>query len=38
MVELEEEFLSEVEFKLHLWWRYRDDIIFLCEHGEEKLK
>ena len=38
MAELEEEILSEVELKPYLWWRYIDDIFFLWEHGEEKLK
>ena len=36
--ELEEEILSEIELKPYLWWRYIDDIFFLWEHGEEKLK
>ena len=38
MAELEEEILSEIELKPYLWWRYIDDIFFLWEHGEEKLK
>ena len=38
MAELEEEFLNEIELKPYLWWRYIDDIFFLWEHGEEKLK
>ena len=38
MAELEEEILGKAEFKPSLWWRYIDDIIFLWEHGEEKLK
>ena len=38
MAELEEEILRKEEFKPHLWWRYIDDISFLWEHGEEKLK
>ena len=38
MAELEEEILSEIELKPYLWWRYMDDIFFLWEHGEEKLK
>ena len=38
MVELEEEILRKAEFKPYLWWRYIDDIFFLWEHGEEKLK
>ena len=35
---LEEEVLRKAEFKPYLWWRYIDDIFFLWEHGEEKLK
>ena len=38
MAELEEEILGKAEFKPYLWWRYIDDIFFLWEHGEEKLK
>ena len=38
MAELEEEILSEIELKSCLWWRYIDDIFFLWEHGQEKLK
>ena len=38
MAELEEEILNEIELKPYLWWRYIDDIFFLWEHGEEKLK
>ena len=38
IAELEEEILSEIELKPYLWWRYIDDIFFLWEHGEEKLK
>ena len=38
MTELEEEILQKVEFKPYLWCRYIDDIFFLWEHGEEKLK
>ena len=38
MAELEEEILSEIELKIYLCWRYIDDIFFLWEHGEEKLK
>ena len=36
--ELEEYILRKAEFKPYLWWRYIDDIFFLWEHGEEKLK
>ena len=38
MTKLEEEILWKAEFKLYLWWRYIEDIFFLWEHGEEKLK
>ena len=38
MAELEEEILRKKEFKPYLWWRYIDDIFFLGEDGEEKLK
>ena len=38
MAELEEEILQKAEFKPYLWWRYIDDVFFLWQHGEEKLK
>ena len=38
MAELEEEILSETEMKIYMWWGYIDDIFFLREHGEDKLK
>ena len=38
MAELEEEIIKESEYKPYLWWRYIDDIFFLWEHGENKLK
>ena len=38
MAELEEAILKEADFKPYLWWRYIDDIFFLWEHGEEKLR
>ena len=38
MAELEEEIIKESEYKPYLWWRYIDDIYFLWEHGENKLK
>ena len=38
MAKLEEEILNEIELKPYLWYRYIDDIVFLSEHGEEKLK
>ena len=38
MAELEEKILKAVDHKSYLWWRYTDDIFFIWEHGEEKLK
>ena len=38
MTELEEKIIRKAKFKPYLWWRYIDDIFFLWEHGEEKLK
>ena len=38
MAQLEEKILRKPECKPYLWWRYFDDIFFLWEHGEEKLK
>ena len=38
MAKLEEEILGKAEFKSYLCWRYIDDILFLWEHEEEKLK
>ena len=38
MAELEDEFLRKAQFKPYLWWRYIDDIFFLWQLGEEKLK
>ena len=38
MAELKDEFLRKAQFKPYLWWSYIDDIFFLWEHGEEKLK
>ena len=31
-------FLSQIELKPYLWWRYIDEIFFLWENGEEKLR
>ena len=38
MAELEEKILEIVDNKPYLWWRYIDDIFFIWEHGEEKLR
>ena len=38
MAELVEEILREVKLKSYIWWWYMDDIFFIWEHGEEKLK
>ena len=38
MTELEEEILREVKLKPYLWWWYIDDIFFIWEHREGKLK
>ena len=38
MPELEEEIIKQSEYKPYLWWRYIDDMFFLWEDGENKLK
>ena len=38
MAELEEEILREVELKPYIWRPFIDDIFFIWEHGEEKVK
>ena len=38
MAELEKEIIKESEYKRYLWWRYIDDIFFLWEHSENKLR
>ena len=38
MAELEKEIIKESEYKPYLWWRYIENIFFLWEHGENKLK
>ena len=38
VAELEEEILQKAEFKQYLRWRNIDEVFFLWEHGEEKLK
>ena len=38
MAELEEKILERLDNKPYLWWRYIDDIFFIWEHGEEKLR
>ena len=37
LAELEEAFLSQCEYKPHIWYRYIDDIFMVWTHGEEKL-
>ena len=38
MIEQEENIIKESGYKPCLWWRYIEDIFFLWEHGENKLK
>ena len=38
IAELEEKILEIADNKPYFWWRYTDDIFFISEHGEEKLK
>ena len=38
MADLEEKMLKIFGKKTMNWWRYIDEIIFICEHGEESLK
>ena len=38
MAELEEKIIEKVDNKPYLWWRYIDDIFFMWELGEEKLR
>ena len=38
MSDFEEKMLESFEKKPLIWWRYRDDILFIWEHGEESLK
>ena len=38
MAELEQKIIKESEYKPYLWSRYIDDMFFLWEHGENKLK
>ena len=38
MAELEEKILEKVDNKPDLWWRYIDDLFFIWEHGEQKLR
>ena len=38
MANLEEKMLEGFEKKPVIWWRYRDDIFFIWENGEESLK
>ena len=36
--EMEEKMFEIIDNKPYLWWRYIDDIFFIWEHGEEKLR
>ena len=38
MADLEEKILEIVDNKPYLWWRYIDDIFFIWEHREDKLR
>ena len=38
LAKLEEKIIKESEYKPYLWWRHIDDIFFLWQHGENKLK
>ena len=38
MAEMDEKILKLDDQKPHLWWRYIDEIFFIWEHGEEKLR
>ena len=38
MAELEEKILEIIDNKPYLWWRCIDDIFFIWEHREEKLR
>ena len=38
IVELEEDIIKESEYKPYFWRTYIDEIFFLWEHGENKLK
>ena len=38
MAELEEKILEIIDNKPYLWWRYINDIFFIWEHREEKLR
>ena len=35
---LRKKILKKVDNKPYLWWRYRDDIFFIWDYGEEKLR
>ena len=38
MADSEEKIINAFEEKPMIWWRYIDDISFICEHGEESLE
>ena len=38
IADLKQRLLSYVDVKLHIWWRYIDEMYLIWEHGEEYLK
>ena len=38
MADSEEKIINAFEKKPMIWWRYIDDISFICKHGEESLE
>ena len=38
MDKLERDILRKCEYQPEIWWRYIDDVFFLWNHGEERLK
>ena len=37
MEDLEKRLLSDIDLKPYLWWRFIDDILIICKHGEGSL-
>jgi hypothetical protein len=35
---LETKMLQECDWKPWIWWRFLDDIFFICLHGEQRLR